>query len=141
MAGTDLETILKIAESEKVATNATSLTAFLKEADKSLNTFDNIIDHLDKIYGFINKLERSPLVGTLFRQTYGNDKIGPLIKEVGIVPKTHSHEQILNNINQLDENQLKDLMQRLLELDRQRQLKDVGKTADDLLKDNGDIDD
>lgn len=144
MGGTDLETILKIASDEKIATNASSLTGFFKEFDNSLKSLDNIVDHLDKVYGFIHKLERSPLIGTLFRQTYGNDKIGPLIKDVGIVPKTNAHEQILNNINQLNEHQLQELMQRLLELDKkkieaERQLKEVGRTADDLLKDDGNL--
>lgn len=140
MGGTDLETILKIASDEKVATNAKSLTGFLQEADKSLKSLDLIIDHLDKIYGFINKLERSPLIGTLFRQTYGSDKIGPLIKDVGVVPKTNAHEQILNSINQLNEHQLKDLVQRLLELDKkkieeQKQIAEVENTNGNLDKD------
>lgn len=121
MGGTDLEAILKIAESEKVAANATSLTGFLKEADNSLKSLDLIIDHLDKVYGFVHKLERSPIIGTLFRQAYGNDKIGPLIKDnSGIIPQTNAHAQILQNINQLSEHQLKELMERLLELDKKK---------------------
>lgn len=121
MGGMDLETILKIAESEKVAANATSLTDFLKETDNAFKSLDSIIDHLDKVYGFVNKMERSPLFGTIFRQAYGNDKIGPLIKDNGgIVPQTNTHAQIMQNINQLNEHQLKELMERLLELDKKK---------------------
>lgn len=121
MAEMDLEKVLQAASNEKLATNAQTFTGFLKEADNSLKTFDGIIDHLDKIYGFINKLERSPLVGTLFRQTYGNDKIGPLIKDDGgIHPKTNAHATILNSINLLDEHQLQDLVQRLMEIDQKK---------------------
>lgn len=124
----DLEAILKVAADEKVGANAQSLTGFFKEADNSLKSLDNIIDHLDKVYGFVHKLERSPLIGTLFRQQYGSDKIGPLIKEDGgIIPKTVAHEQIMKNINQLDEHQLKDLLQRLLEIDKQKKLEEEKK--------------
>jgi len=121
MGEIDLEQILKVAADEKVGANAKSLTGFLKEADNSLKSLDQIIDHLDKVYGFIHKLERSPIIGTLFRQTYGSDKIGPLIKDNGgIVPTTNAHANILQHINQLSEAQLNDLMQRLMVLDRKR---------------------
>lgn len=124
----DLEAILKVAADEKVGANAQSLTGFFKEADNFLNSFDNIIDHLDKAYVFVHKMERSPIMGTIFRQYYGSDKIGPLVKEEpGIVPKTVAHEQILLNINKLDENQLKDLVQRLVEVDKQKKLEEEKK--------------
>jgi hypothetical protein len=119
--GMDLEQVLKAAADEKVGANAQSLTGFFSEADKALKSLDSIIDHLDKVYGFVHKLERSPIIGTLFRQTYASDKIGPLIKDDGgIIPTTNAHAQILQNINQLDEHQLKDLVQRLLEIDQQK---------------------
>lgn len=130
MAEMDLAAVLKAASDEKLATNAQTFTGFLKEADNSLKTFDGIIDHLDKIYGFINKLERSPLVGTLFRQTYGSDKIGPLIKDDGgIQPKTNAHAQIMNNLNALDEHQLKELLQRLVEVDQKKLKEEEEKNA------------
>lgn len=128
MGEIDLETILKVASDEKLATNATSLTDFLKEIDV-------IIKQGDKILGFINRLERSTLVGTVMKAQMkkAGVEIGPLNKEIGIIPTTNAHAQILQNINQLDEHQLNDLMQRLLELDRKKieaakQLEEVEKT-------------
>ncbi len=116
MSEIDLETILKIASDEKLATNATSFTDLIKE-------IDNIIKQGDKILGFINRLERSTLVGTLMKAQMkkAGIEVGPLsTKEIGIVPTTNAHAQILQHINQLDEHQLSDLMQRLLELDKKK---------------------
>jgi hypothetical protein len=128
----DLEAILKVAADEKVGANAQSFTGFFKEADNSLQSLDKIIDHLDKVYGFIHKLEKSPLIGTLFRQTYGSDKIGPLIKDDGgIIPKTNAHAQVIQNINNLDEQQLNVLLQRLLELDKKKKLEDEKKLEEE----------
>jgi uncharacterized protein (DUF342 family) len=112
----DLETILKAASDDKLATNAESFTDLI-------NSIDGIIKQGDKILGFINRLERSTLVGTLMKaqmKKAGVD-VGPLTKDDGgIHPRTDSHAQILQNINSLDENQLKDLVQRLLELDQKK---------------------
>jgi hypothetical protein len=112
----DLETILKVASDGKLATNAESFTDLI-------NSVDGIIKQGDKILGFINRLERSTLVSTLLRAQMkkGGVDIAPLIKDdAGIRPKTDAHAQILNNINALDENQLRELMERLLELDKKK---------------------
>lgn len=115
MGEIDLETILKVASDEKLATNATSFTDLIKE-------IDNIIKQGDKILAFINRLEKSTLVGTLMKAQMkkAGVEVGPLIKEIGIIPTSNNHAQILNNINQLDEHQLNDLMQRLIELDKKK---------------------
>lgn len=125
MGELDLETILKIASDEKVATNATSFTDLIKE-------LDNFIKQADKVLGFINRLERSPLVGTLLKaqmKKAGVD-VGPLSNQNdGIVPTTIAHAQIMHHINQLNDVQLNDLMGRLLELDKQKlQSAEVEKT-------------
>lgn len=139
MGELDLETILKVASDEKLASNATSFTDLLKE-------IDNLVKGADKILALINRLERSTLVGTVMKAQWkkaGVD-IGPLTKDNGgIIPTTNAHAQILNNINQLSEHQLNELMQRLFELDRkkieaEKQLKEVGRTAD-VLKDDANI--
>jgi len=133
MGEIDLETILKVASDEKLATNATSFTDLLKE-------IDTIIKQGDKILGFINRLERSTLVGTLMKAQMkkAGIEVGPLTKDNGgIIPTTNAHAQILQHINQLDEHQLSDLMQRLLELDKKKieadkQLAEVAKTNGNL---------
>lgn len=129
MGEIDLETILKIASDEKFASNATSLTDLLKE-------IDNLVKGADKILALINRLERSTLIGTVMKANWkkAGIEIGPLTKDNGgIIPTTNQHAQILQHINQLDEHQLQDLMQRLLELDRKKiELKEVEKTNEKL---------
>jgi hypothetical protein len=119
MGEIDLETILNIAGDEKIAKNATSFTDLLRE-------FDHVISGADKAINLLNKLERSPLVSTMLRAGWKKSgiEIGPLVQEAGIVPKTPVHEQVLRNINGLDEQQLKQLMERLIELDKKKEEED-----------------
>ena len=127
MGEIDLETILKVASDEKLATNATSITDLFKEVD-------SIIKQADKILAFINRLERSTLVGTLMKAQMkkAGVEVGPLTKEIGIVPSTNTHAKILENINKLNEAQLKELMERLMELDKKKQLIEVEKIDGEL---------
>jgi Asp-tRNA(Asn)/Glu-tRNA(Gln) amidotransferase C subunit len=118
----DLASVLKVAESEKVAGNAMSITEMFKETD-------NLIQQFDKILAFLNRMERSSLVGTIIRQQMkkNNVEVGPLIREDGIIPATESHKQILENINRMNEAQLKEMINALMEYEKaQKSLPDTG---------------
>lgn len=112
----DLDLLLKAAGDEKLAANANTFTDLL-------NSLDSVLNKADKVAGIIHKFERSPLVSTWLRAGWqkAGIEVGPLVKDYeGVVPSTKAHALILDNINKLNEDQLRQLMERLQELDKKK---------------------
>lgn len=126
MAELNLDDIMRIAESEDVAKNATSLTDLLKEVD-------NIVKQGDKILGFINRIERSPLVGTALRAKLKNSgvELTALVGNGGITPNSDLHRQVFDNMNKLNEDQLKHLIIQMDQLEKQNQSKSLDEATKD----------
>lgn len=121
-----LDKVLDAAKDINVGKNADSIMGMFEQVDK-------VVGHLDKILNFLNKAERSPLLGTLFRanmQKAGID-VKPLVEtDPGIVPNSDLHKQILENINKMTPEQLSAMMTVLMEHDKLMEQKTLdGKTA------------
>ena len=114
MAELNLSQLMETAASENANTNAATFTELLKQIEKIINAGDKILD-------FINRAERSTLIGTALRKVAKdqNFEVGPLTKNDGaIIPKTAEHSTLMMSINQLNDAQLKELYQAIADYDQ-----------------------
>lgn len=96
MGETDLNTLLKLAESDKVGKNAQSVMEAVVEINKALGEFQKTVSMLKNMGVF-------PLLVRGIGKKLGVDAETPLKTDTGIVPASQQHEQLLRAINVLDE--------------------------------------
>lgn len=117
MAEFDLDKLISAMGSEEVGKNATSIFGMLQETTK-------ILGELDKILGFLKKLESSIMVSAVVKMQAkkAGIELTPLAKEEpGIVPKTKNHETVMQNINALSEAQLLEVLRAMERYDSEHQ--------------------
>lgn len=120
MSELDLDTILKAASSDAVGKNADSILGMLQEITR-------ILAEMDKVMGFLKKMESSILISTAVRlkAKQAGIELTPLSSNDGLIPASENHGKVMENINKLTQEQLGELMNALKEYDAKKNPKPV----------------
>lgn len=108
----DLDKLIGAMGDETTGKNVTSILGLLQEANK-------IIGELDKILAFAKKLEGNIIISAAVKMQAkkAGIELTPLSPENTISPASDTHKIILENINRLNPEQLKGLMEAIQRYD------------------------
>jgi uncharacterized membrane-anchored protein len=102
MPDIDLDKVLGAMENENVANNAMSLTDMLDTANKVLGQVTMLMDKFEK-------MGLKPLLVRGMGAKLGVDAEKPLATDNVVVPRTETHKELYDQLNNMGEEQLREL--------------------------------